>query len=139
MSEGNDGRRSATALLKTQNRYCVHQWCLQRRRFGEPLHHDRCQNRGFKSRTVGDYLQVLDGQRFTEWDLRGLATNIICSSGDLRREAVCQSSISPSAIFVFPRKSSRFNHFPDRANWLLLAPKTPFWQVTGTIVGTAGT
>jgi hypothetical protein len=42
-----------------------------------------------------------------------------------------------SAIVVFPRKSSRFNHFLDRPIWLLLAPEAPFWEPAGTILGTA--
>jgi hypothetical protein len=54
--------------------------------------------------------------------LRGLATNIICSSGD--------------SIFVFPRKSSRLNHFFDRTTWLLLAPEARFGELAGTISGT---
>jgi hypothetical protein len=36
----------------------------------------------------------------------------------------------------FPPKSSRFNHFIDRACWLLLALKASFWELTGTILGT---
>jgi hypothetical protein len=54
--------------------------------------------------------------------LRGLATNIICSSGD--------------SIFVFSRKSSRLNHFFDRTTWLLLAPEARFGELAGTISGT---
>ena len=34
-------------------------------------------------------------------------------------------------------KSSRFNHFLDRPTWLLLALKAPFWELAGTILGTA--
>ena len=47
--------------------------------------------------------------------------------------------ISLSAIFVFPRKSLRFNHFLDQASWLLLALKTRFWELVGTISGTVVT
>jgi hypothetical protein len=44
--------------------------------------------------------------------------------------------ISISAIVVFARKSSRLNHFLDRATWLLLALAARFWELTGTILGT---
>jgi hypothetical protein len=44
-----------------------------------------------------------------------------------------------TAIAVFPRKSSRFNHFLDRAIWLLLAPDAQLWVLAGTISGTAST
>jgi hypothetical protein len=37
---------------------------------------------------------------------------------------------------VFPRKSSRFNHFLNHATWLLLALEVPFWKLAGTILGT---
>ena len=37
---------------------------------------------------------------------------------------------------TFPRKSSRFNHFLNRTSWLLLALEAPFWELTGTILGT---
>jgi hypothetical protein len=42
-----------------------------------------------------------------------------------------------AAIAVFLRKSSRFNHFLDRPNWLLLAPEARFSELAGTILGTA--
>jgi hypothetical protein len=44
--------------------------------------------------------------------------------------------VSFSATFVFPRKSSAFNHFLDRASWLLFAPRALFWELAGTILGT---
>jgi hypothetical protein len=58
--------------------------------------------------------------------LRGRATNIICSSGDLQPEAVDKTEIRLSDIFVFPRKTSRVDNFIDRATWLLLALEAPF-------------
>jgi hypothetical protein len=39
-------------------------------------------------------------------------------------------------IFVFPRKSFSFVKFTDQASWLVLAPETLFWRLTGTIAGT---
>jgi hypothetical protein len=45
--------------------------------------------------------------------------------------------ISISAIAVFSRNSSPFNHFLDRPTWLLLAPEARFWELAGTILGTA--
>jgi hypothetical protein len=46
------------------------------------------------------------------------------------------NAISLSAIFVFPRKSSRLNYFLDRRTWLLLAPEARFGELAGTIQGT---
>jgi hypothetical protein len=42
--------------------------------------------------------------------------------------------ISIPAIFVFPRKSSAFNHFLDRPTWLPLALEARFWELAGTIL-----
>jgi len=53
---------------------------------------------------------------------------------EFARTTVCQTEIRLSDIFDFPRRSSRFNDFPDRATWLLLALKAPFCRVTGTIL-----
>jgi hypothetical protein len=48
------------------------------------------------------------------------------------------NAISISAIAVFPRESSRFNHFLNRATWLLLAPEGAFWELAGTIPRDSG-
>jgi hypothetical protein len=52
--------------------------------------------------------------------LRGLAINIICSSGDLRRKRFAKRRTAswPSS---FPSKSKSFNNFLDRRTWLPLA------------------
>jgi len=42
-----------------------------------------------------------------------------------------------STSVVFPSKSNYFNNFRNRATWLLLALEGLFWQLTGTISGTA--
>jgi hypothetical protein len=44
--------------------------------------------------------------------------------------------ISISAIFVFPRKFSPYNHFLNRPAWRLLAPDGWILELTGTILGT---
>jgi prevent-host-death family protein len=41
--------------------------------------------------------------------------------------------------FVFPNKSKRFNNFLERVFWLLLALEVRFWELAGTILGTAPT
>src|SRR5438477_108698 len=50
---------------------------------------------------------------------------------EFARTTVCQTEIRLSDIFDFPRRSSRFNDFPDRATWLLLALKAPLCRVVG--------
>ena len=81
----------------------------------------------------------------------GAATNIICSFGDLQRDAsvavpnetrappgnipVAKTENRPSTIFSVPSKSNRFNDFPNRPTWRLSALKVLFGGATGTIAG----
>ena len=44
---------------------------------------------------------------------------------------------SPQILSNFNALRWPFFHFLDRASWLALALETPFWRVTGTMVGTA--
>jgi len=43
-----------------------------------------------------------------------------------------------SAIAIFLRKSSLFNHSLDRATWLLLAPEAQSWELAWTNEGRLG-
>ena len=60
------------------------------------------------------------------WVLRGFATNIICSSGDLRRKAGCQTSISflPSLLFLVNPRASMTSS--SQAPWVLSLARLVF-------------
>jgi len=52
----------------------------------EPVNSDRCRTAGSNRVPAGEWAQAFAFQWFKEWDLRGRAANIICSSGDLLLE-----------------------------------------------------
>jgi hypothetical protein len=57
----------------------------------------------------------------------------------LLRNRLCNGLLNAGqhfGAFMFPRKSSRLNHFLDRPIWLLLALEFLFRDLAGTIVGT---
>ena len=66
----------------------------------------------------------------------GVGTDLETVLIERLKATVCLTSISLSAIFVFPSKCKGFSKFLDRACWLLLAPKARFWELAGTILGT---